>query len=139
MSVDLSRPAVLLRLEGAAALALAVLLYRELGASWLMFVLLFLLPDLSIAAYFGGPKVGAAVYNAVHTYILPAGIYAFGFVTARPAAMLVAVVWAAHIGVDRLLGFGLKFRTGFRDTHLHTVGGSKGNDRGSGSSLPQEH
>jgi hypothetical protein len=137
MSVDLSRPAVLLRLEGAAVLALAVLLYRELGASWLMFVLLFLLPDLSIAAYLGGPKVGAAVYNAVHTYVLPAGIYAFGFVTARPVAMLVAVVWAAHIAGDRLLGFGLKFRTGFRDTHLHAAGSSKGDDRGSGSSLPQ--
>jgi hypothetical protein len=69
--------------------------------------------------------VGAVVYNAIHTYVFPAVLYGFGFATARPAAMIVALVWAAHIGVDRLLGFGLKYPTRFRDTHLGAVRGGE--------------
>lgn len=122
---DPTRPAILLRLEGAAMFGLAVLLYRELGADWRVFLLLFLVPDLSIAAYLGGRRVGAFAYNTIHTYVFPAMLYGFGFATARPAAMMVALVWAAHIGVDRLLGFGLKYRTRFRDTHLGAVSGGE--------------
>lgn len=122
---DPTRPAILLRLEGVAAISLAAILYRELGASWLVFVLLFLVPDLSIAAYLGGRRVGAIVYNTIHTYLFPALLYGFGFATARPGAMIVALVWGAHIGVDRLLGFGLKYPTGFRDTHLQAVKSSE--------------
>ena len=128
---DPSRPTILLRLEGAAVFALALLLYRELGAGWPMFVLLFLVPDLSIIAYVGGRRFGATVYNAVHTYVVPAVLFGFGFATARPAAMMAALVWGAHIGVDRLLGFGLKYQTGFRHTHLHAV---QGGEQGVGSS-----
>lgn len=125
MTRDPTRPTILLRLEGVAVFALAALLYRELGAGWLMFALLFLVPDLSITAYLAGHRVGAIVYNAVHTYFFPALLYGFGFATARPGAMIVALVWGAHIGVDRLLGFGLKYPTGFRNTHLQAVRSSE--------------
>jgi hypothetical protein len=32
-----------------------------------------------------------------------------------------ALIWTAHIGVDRLLGFGLKYPTRFQDTHLQRI------------------
>lgn len=102
-------------------LAVAVLLYHELGRSWLLFVFLFLTPDLSLLGYLRGKIVGAITYNVLHTYLLPAGLFALGFLFERGWAMGIALIWAAHIGIDRLIGFGLKYTTGRRDTHLQRV------------------
>lgn len=122
MFPTLARPTILLRVEGLALLLLALLLYRELGASWWLFLALILLPDLGIAAYLAGPRIGAIVYNALHTTLLPAALFGAGFVTERGAAMAIALIWAAHIGMDRVLGFGLKYAgAAFRDSHLQRV------------------
>ena len=67
-----------------------------------------------------GPRVGSVGYNLVHTYTGPLALGGVGLVTGEHLAILVAAVWATHIGVDRLFGFGLKYETGFRDTHLST-------------------
>lgn len=117
----LTSPMVLLKLEGLLVLMVAVLMYRELGASWLLFVLLFLVPDVSIVGYLSGVAVGAITYNAVHTYTLPLVLYSAGFLTERSSWMALAIIWAAHIGFDRLLGYGLKYPTQFRDTHFGRV------------------
>lgn len=114
-------PRLLLRAEGAAVAVLALVLYRELGQPWWVFAVFFLAPDLSLLGYLGGPRLGAVAYNLVHTYALPVLGYAFGFALAHPGLMAAGLIWAAHIGVDRVLGFGLKYATGFRDTHLNKV------------------
>ncbi len=111
----------MLRAEGAAAVALAVLLYAEIGQRWSVFALLFLAPDLSLVGYALGKRAGAVAYNVVHTYALPAALFAGGFVLERGVVMGLALIWAAHIGADRLLGLGLKYRAAFRDTHLQRV------------------
>lgn len=121
MKVDPTAPAVLLRVEGLAVFGAALLLYRELGASWWLFLALALAPDVSLLAFLAGARAGAACYNLVHTYALPAVAFAGGFITETKTAMAVGLVWAAHIGVDRALGLGLKYPTRFRDTHLHRV------------------
>jgi hypothetical protein len=115
------RPAALLRVEGVALLALSVLLYRVNGESWLLFGVLLLAPDLSMLGYFAGPKVGAAIYNAFHTYAIPAVVGALGMVFASPLMVAVAVIWFAHIGMDRTVGYGLKYPSSFKDTHLERV------------------
>ncbi len=115
------RPATLLRAEGAALLALGVLLYWVNGGSWLMFGVLLLAPDLSMLGYLAGPKVGAAIYNAFHTYAGPAVVGASGMIFASPLAIAVALIWFAHIGMDRTVGYGLKYPTSFKDTHLQRV------------------
>jgi Domain of unknown function (DUF4260) len=117
----LLRPATLLRVEGVALLALSVLLYWVNGGSWLLFGVLLLAPDLSMLGYLAGPKVGAAIYNAFHTYAMPAVVGALGMIFASPVAMAVALIWFAHIGVDRTVGYGLKYPTSFKDTHLRRV------------------
>ena len=114
-------PAALLRVEGVALLVLSVLLYRVNGGGWLMFGVLFLAPDLSMLGYLAGPQVGAAIYNAFHTYAMPAVVGALGMVFVSPVAMAVALIWFAHIGVDRTVGYGLKYPTSFKDTHLQRV------------------
>lgn len=108
----------LLRLEGLAVLAGAVSLYAGREASWLLFALLFLVPDVSMLGYLKDPEVGAAAYNAFHTYLGPVVLGAVAWWLGHDLAVQVSLVWIGHIGIDRLLGFGLKLPTGFADTHL---------------------
>ena len=112
-------PPALLRIEGAVLLLLSVVLYSLTGGSWLLFVLLFLVPDLSMLGYLSGPRTGAVSYNLSHTYVLPGLLAALGLFTGTPLLVSLALVWFAHIGFDRMVGFGLKYPTGFFDTHLH--------------------
>ena len=117
-------PRAWLRLEGLAVLALAVLLYARGGHSWLLFAALFLVPDVSFLAYLAGPRVGAAAYNVVHSYVGPVVAAALAVGTGRPPVL--ACIWAAHVGFDRALGYGLKYPSGFADTHLGRLRGGAG-------------
>lgn len=114
-------PSALLRAEGLAVLLAAVALYFDTGYGWLLLVLLFLAPDLSMLGYLGGPRVGALTYDVVHTYVLPIALALTGVLAGHDLAIQLALIWFAHIGLDRLLGYGLKYPTGFRDTHLQRV------------------
>jgi uncharacterized protein DUF4260 len=114
-------PHVLLRLEGLAVAAAAVVLYFHEGFGWILFAALILVPDLSFAGYVWGPRVGAVAYDAVHTELFPVALGTFGVVADSDAATKVALIWLAHIGADRLLGYGLKYPTAFEDTHLSRV------------------
>jgi hypothetical protein len=113
---------LLLRLEGIAAFAVAVALYAHAGFSWPIFALLLLSPDLSMFAYFAGPRTGAAVYNFVHTYAVGLPLALAGFFAALPALTAAGLILIAHIGLDRALGYGLKYSTAFGDTHLGRSG-----------------
>jgi hypothetical protein len=79
-------------------------------------------PDLSFAAYLAGPKTGAVVYNAAHSYMAPVAMMTFGFSLASPLWLSIAMIWMAHIGIDRALGYGLKYSAGFGFTHLGRIG-----------------
>ena len=113
---------LLLRAEGLMVLAASVAAYAQFGAGWGWFAALFLLPDLSFAAYLAGPRWGALVYNAAHSYLGAVGLLAVGVVGASPLLLAAALVWCAHIGFDRLLGYGLKYGAGFGHTHLGRLG-----------------
>ena len=124
-AVPASRSSVvlLLRLEGLAVAAISAALYARTGASWWLFAALWLAPDLSMLGYLGGrPCWGARIYNAFHTYLLP-GLLALASLVLHDFRLLpVALIWMNHIGVDRLLGFGLKYSDGFGFTHLGRAG-----------------
>jgi hypothetical protein len=98
------------------------LLYAVWGGSWWIYAILFLAPDLSFAAYLAGPKVGAIVYNAAHSYLAPMALMVIGFGMASPLTLSIAIIRLAHIGIDRALGFGLKYPAGFGFTHLGRIG-----------------
>ena len=116
-----SLPGVLLRFEGLALLASALVLYADQGWSWVAFVLLVLTPDLSASGYLVNKRVGAVAYNAVHTYTLPLALLVVSLVLDFPTGTQLASIWLAHLGADRMLGFGLKYTTGFKDSHLQRV------------------
>jgi hypothetical protein len=108
----------LLRLEGLAVGAVSAVLYARTGASWWLFAALWLVPDLSILGYFAGSCRGSRVYNAAHTYTLPITLAVCALLLRANALLPFALIWANHIAVDRLMGYGLKFSNGFDWTHL---------------------
>jgi len=112
----------LLRLEGLALLAAATLAYAQTGLSWWLYLALFFAPDLSFAAYAAGPRAGALAYNAAHTTVGALLLATGAWLAGAPIPTAVGLIWAAHIGFDRALGYGLKYATGFGDTHLGRVG-----------------
>jgi hypothetical protein len=116
-----NKPGLLLRIEGSAVLALSVILYRELHFSWLLFAILLLAPDLSMIGYLSGVRIGASIYNLVHTLAVPLLLIGFAVLTARFSLLAYGLIWTGHIGMDRMLGFGLKYPTNFKDTHLQHV------------------
>jgi hypothetical protein len=113
---------LLLRLEGLTLGAAMVVLYATWGGSWWIFAILFLAPDLSFLAYLIDPKIGAFAYNAAHSYMAPVALLTLGFAIGEPLILSIAMIWLAHIGIDRALGYGLKYEAGFGFTHLGRIG-----------------
>ncbi|RNA66889.1 DUF4260 domain-containing protein [Alteribacter keqinensis] len=110
-----------LHLEGFAVLVLSVYFYGYSGLSWLLFFILLFVPDISMLGYLFNKKAGAFLYNLFHTYSLSAGAVICGLLLANPVVLAVGLIWSAHIGMDRMLGYGLKYPTAFQDTHLNRV------------------
>jgi len=116
-------PRLLLRLEGVCIAAAATVAYGRLDAGWWLFALLFFVPDLTLLGYVAGRSAGAALYNAAHGYGPPVACLAWGVFGPAPEALAAGLIWAAHIGSDRALGYGLKYADGFGVTHLGPLGG----------------
>jgi hypothetical protein len=113
---------ILLRLEGLTLFAGMTLLYAVWEGSWWVYAIVILVPDLSFVAYLAGPRAGAIVYNAAHSYMAPMSLMTAGFALSSPLVLSIAMIWLAHIGIDRALGFGLKYNLGFGYTHLGRIG-----------------
>ena len=111
-----------LRLEGLVIFVLSIVAYRRADLVWWWFVAGLLVPDVSMAGYLLNNKAGALVYNAGHSLILPLPLAAFGFWSGSNGLLAVGLIWVAHIGMDRLFGYGLKEQKGFQHTHLGKIG-----------------
>lgn len=114
-------PRILLHLEGLAVLLASLFAYSKLGALWSLFAWLFLAPDLSMLGYLVNKPIGALAYNIAHTYIVALSLVAIGYFGGNAFLLALGVIFCAHIGFDRLLGFGLKYPQEFRSTHLQRV------------------
>lgn len=116
----------LLRLEGAALAVACMVFYSYFEGSWWMFAILLLAPDLSFLGYLAGPRAGATSYNIAHAAILPMLLGIVGMVVPSELAMHLALIWSTHIGLDRAIGYGLKYDAGFSFTHLGRLGKTAG-------------
>ncbi len=121
-SIYLTRPDVLLRLEGLLTLVAACVAYQSIYTGhWGLFALLFFVPDLSLLGYLrSADKSSATVYNLVHNYVLPLALGLLAWKQGAPLGGEVALIWLAHISFDRCLGYGLKFPGVFRYTHIQS-------------------
>jgi len=113
--------APLLRVEGALLGIAAVVAYRHLGGTWGWYAALVLFPDLIMLGYLKSQALGAALYNSAHTYVTPALLVVLWYAWPELALLQLAALWTSHIGFDRMLGYGLKYRSAFRATHLQRV------------------
>jgi hypothetical protein len=112
------QPKLILRLEGLALFAASLAAFIYLKQSFWIFAGLLLVPDLSMAAYLAGPKLGAIIYNIFHTTIAPLLLAIYGVWFGELFAQILASIWLANIGLDRAIGYGLEYATDFKDTHL---------------------
>lgn len=108
----------ILQSEGAAIFILAIVIYAKLGGSWLLFGALILAPDLSMIGYAFGLRAGTFCYNLVHNYMQPAVLALVGLYLNDNLLIHIAIIWFAHIGMDRMIGYGLKYSSGFKHTHF---------------------
>ncbi len=112
---------IYLQLEALAAFLAATLFYRMLHRNWWFYGGLFFVPDLFMLGYLVNRRTGALAYNFSHTYILPALLIGCSWWMHANGGIEVGLIWCAHIGFDRMLGYGLKCDSGFKDTHLQKV------------------
>ncbi|WP_413439044.1 DUF4260 domain-containing protein [Sulfuriferula sp. GW1] len=124
------KPNVLLRLEGGAVFALALAVYWQQSFSWPLFWSTILIPDLAMLGYLVNAQFGARAYNLTHSKLLPGLLGIFAISTGNALCMALALIWFVHIGIDRLLGYGLKYADGFKLTHLGIIGREEGEPRG---------
>ncbi|QYK39802.1 MAG: DUF4260 domain-containing protein [Paracoccaceae bacterium] len=115
------------RIEGGLVFAAAILIAALTGSvgrdlPWWQAIALFFAPDVAFAAYLGGPRIGTTVYNLLHLYGWGLLLAGFGVAFAAGPLVFAGLLWLAHVGFDRMLGYGLKEPTGFQDTHLGRIG-----------------
>ncbi len=121
LTKQFTMPNLLLRLEGLVVLGAAIAVYANGGHSWWLFGGLLLAPDLAALPYLVSQRWGAIAYNAVHTYVGPMLLLLLASSTGSTLSLQLALIWFAHIGMDRMVGYGLKYVEGFKQTHLGRV------------------
>jgi hypothetical protein len=125
-----------LQIEGLAVLVAAGLAYGRLGGDYLWLIPALLVPDLAIAGYLAGPRIGALTYNFVHNWALGLAVVAAGLGLGVAPLTLAGLVLVGHTGMDRSVGYGLKFLSSFHDTHLGRIGRASRAADGSGAVQP---
>jgi len=116
-----STPARILRVEALAIAIASMVAYRWVGGGWGMYFGLWLVPDLFMVGYLLNPRVGSIGYNLSHNLVLPVGLCAVGAALSDMFVLQLGFIWLSHVAIDRALGFGLKYASAFRDTHLGRV------------------
>jgi uncharacterized protein DUF4260 len=111
-----------LRVEGATLVAGSLIAYATTDQAWWLVPLTLLLPDLTMIGYLGGTRLGSYLYNLGHSTPVPAVIVAIGWWQDNSLVVALGLVWLAHIGLDRLIGYGLKYDDHFQHTHLGRLG-----------------
>lgn len=110
----------IIQIEELAMTAAAIYLISQLdiSLSWWLYLLLFFSPDLGMAGYLLNAKIGAITYNMFHHRGIAIVIAALGIQMGSQYVLLAGLILFAHASFDRIFGFGLKYFTGFKHTHL---------------------
>jgi hypothetical protein len=120
-------PKVLLRAEGAVLFAASVALFMAQGQQWWLYPALLFVPDIFMLGYLQDTKLGSIIYNIGHSYPAAASVTALGFMLSSSLVIAIGAIWFGHIGWDRLFGYGLKYGTSFKHTHLGDLEKAKTN------------
>lgn len=112
---------LIIRTEGLTAFLASLYFYNYFAGSWLLFIALFFAPDISLFGYLRDNKTGSVIYNSVHNYILAFVVIMSGIVMVNSNLTSIGLILSAHVGMDRFLGFGLKYPAGIKNTHIQKI------------------
>ncbi|KJD36938.1 hypothetical protein PW52_00305 [Tamlana sedimentorum] len=107
-----------LKLEELLMFVLGMYLFSQLNLSWWWFVGLLLTPDIGMLGYLVNPKIGAYAYNVFHHKGIAILFYFLGVYLQNDIVKLIGVILFSHSCFDRVFGYGLKYITDFKNTHL---------------------
>jgi len=107
-----------LRLEGIAALAAGIALFQQIGGNFLWLIPLLVLPDISMVGFLRGPALGAFTYNLIHNFAVALLALGAGVALNIPALAVTGAILVAHTGMDRALGFGIRYSDDPKRSHL---------------------
>lgn len=110
------------RIEAGAIFIASLYMYWYFDFNLIVFALLLFVFDIFMIGYLINPKVGAYIYNLGHSMIIPPILFATAYTSDTRLLIAISLIWFAHIGIDRGLGYGLKFTSGFKSTHLGHIG-----------------
>jgi hypothetical protein len=113
---------LLLQLEELAQFAVGIYLFSDTGNPWWYFPALILLPDLSMIGYLINPAIGAFTYNLVHHKAFGIAVAVIGFMSFTPWMYLAGIILFSHSAMDRIFGYGLKYKDDFKHTHMGWIG-----------------
>lgn len=111
-----------IKLEEFGLFILGIYFFSLLDYRWWWFLVLILAPDFSMIGYVFGNKIGAISYNVFHHKGIAIIVYLLGVYYQQQEMQLTGVILFSHSSLDRLLGYGLKYETGFKSTHLGIIG-----------------
>lgn len=97
---------------------MSILAFSLQGQEWWLYPLLLFVPDVFMLGYLKNTWAGATLYNAGHSYLLPALVIFSGWYRLHPLSIAIGLIWLGHVGMDRFFGYGLKYDSGFKHTHL---------------------
>lgn len=111
----------LIYVEYALGFMICLFLYLQLDYSIVHFFLLLLVPDITMIGYLVNAQIGSTIYNLGHSLICPLILFIVAFLNEYAMLLMLAIIWLAHISLDRSLGFGLKYSDSFKETHLQKI------------------
>ena len=124
----------LLKLEELAQLLCVILVLVMKSVAWWMYLVLFIGPDISMLGYLVNTRVGAFCYNLAHHKGIGIALMFIGLLAevtnmltnVQSGFFLAGLIIYGHSSMDRMLGYGLKFRDHFKHTHLGWLGAPDG-------------
>lgn len=111
-----------LRIEEFCMLLLGTFLFSKLSIDWWWFLILFLTPDIGMLGYLKDSKLGAITYNLLHHKGIAIILYLTGIILKNEILQFIGLLIFSHASFDRMLGYGLKFKDNFNNTHLGKIG-----------------
>jgi uncharacterized membrane protein SpoIIM required for sporulation len=112
----------ILKLEELAMFSLSIWALYFLNAEWWYYLLLLLGPDISLIGYAGGNKMGAIIYNLFHHKGVAVILFVTGLLLPDKVIEITGIILFGHSSMDRMFGYGLKLKEGFKHTHLGLIG-----------------
>lgn len=91
------------------------------GLWWVWFLVLVVF-EISVVVYLVGLWIGVFVYNLMYFYVVLFLLMIFGVGFGVMLLIVVGGLWLVYIGILCVMGFGLKYLSGYCDIYLGCIG-----------------